>query len=222
MLYRAFHSTRQLLKRKDHYEALNVKRHADKNTIKKQYYRLSKQYHPDLNPNNAAAHAKFLEINEAYAVLGNEATRREYDREADDRPMAATTTSNWYTSTAHFRSGPSASWHGRSRHHSKNTGSASARAQAEGMGKNNTSSSFYREHFTRYQAEEARRRHRMQQAAKRRREAGLETEPDADAYRQIESWWSRMWRLAIVLGGIGYATHTLHQNRDSIQHKKTS
>ncbi|KAI9484308.1 DnaJ domain-containing protein, partial [Zychaea mexicana] len=67
------------LKRKNHYDVLNVHRNADKRVIKKQYYRLSKQYHPDLNPNNTDAHAKFLEVNEAYAVLGNEASRRRYD-----------------------------------------------------------------------------------------------------------------------------------------------
>ncbi|KAI8147217.1 DnaJ domain-containing protein, partial [Fennellomyces sp. T-0311] len=62
-----------------HYDVLNVKHNADKRAIKKQYYRLSKQFHPDLNPNNPEAHAMFLQVNEAYAVLGNEASRREYD-----------------------------------------------------------------------------------------------------------------------------------------------
>ncbi|OAD80388.1 hypothetical protein PHYBLDRAFT_95352, partial [Phycomyces blakesleeanus NRRL 1555(-)] len=62
-----------------HYNILGIHRNAEKKTIRSQYYRLSKKYHPDLNPNNPEAHKAFLEINEAYAVLGNEASRRQYD-----------------------------------------------------------------------------------------------------------------------------------------------
>ncbi|KAI9314952.1 hypothetical protein BX666DRAFT_2029186 [Dichotomocladium elegans] len=217
MLMRSFHTTATCLRRKSHYEVLNVQRHADKNTIKKQYYRLSKQYHPDLNPNNPAAHAKFLEVNNAYAVLGNEASRRQYDAEESGSRSsssgASTSSSDWYHATSGFRTGPSASWHGRARRHQRQTGSTSARQQAAGQGSTGSSSSHAaqaREEYNRYyEAEEVRRRHRLHQAAERRRAAGKHVEPDAEAYRRIESWWSRLWRLAIVLGAIGYATQTI-------------
>ena len=41
----------------------------------------SNRYHPDMNPDDDSSHEKFLLINEAYSVLGNELKRREYDRE---------------------------------------------------------------------------------------------------------------------------------------------
>ncbi|ORX55827.1 DnaJ-domain-containing protein, partial [Hesseltinella vesiculosa] len=74
VLYRRHHKQK-------HYDILQVQRHADKKTIKAQYYRLSKLYHPDMNPHDKSAHEKFLEVNDAYAVLGNEASRRQYDAE---------------------------------------------------------------------------------------------------------------------------------------------
>eukprot|EP00842_Homolaphlyctis_polyrhiza_P003221 jgi/Hompol1/38/HPOL_000832-RA len=59
-----------------------------KKEIKKRFYELSMRHvslnivwHPDRNQNDEAAHAKFLEINEAYSVLGDDLKRRDYDRE---------------------------------------------------------------------------------------------------------------------------------------------
>src|SRR3970282_791782 len=48
--------------------------------IKRAYRRLARKYHPDVNPNNKAAEAKFREITEAYEVLGDPAKRRQYDQ----------------------------------------------------------------------------------------------------------------------------------------------
>lgn len=47
--------------------------------IKKAYRRLSKKYHPDANPGNREAENKFRKISEAYAVLGDETKRKEYN-----------------------------------------------------------------------------------------------------------------------------------------------
>lgn len=63
----------------DYYKILGVPRNADEEQIKRAYRKKAKQYHPDLNPGNAEAEAKFKNIVEAYEVLGNAAKRREYD-----------------------------------------------------------------------------------------------------------------------------------------------
>jgi molecular chaperone DnaJ len=52
-----------------YYKALNIKEGASDDEIKKAYRKLSKKYHPDLNPNDTEAEEKFKEINEAYSVL---------------------------------------------------------------------------------------------------------------------------------------------------------
>lgn len=65
---------------KDYYKTLGVSRNADEKEIKKAFRKLAKQYHPDTNPGNAAAEAKFKEINEAYEVLSDATKRRQYDQ----------------------------------------------------------------------------------------------------------------------------------------------
>ena len=64
----------------DYYQTLNVKRDASDKDIKQAYRRLARQYHPDVNPGDAAAEQKFKEVSEAYEVLGNTENRAKYDR----------------------------------------------------------------------------------------------------------------------------------------------
>ena len=64
---------------KDFYAVLGVSKDADSAAIKKAYRTLAKKYHPDRNPDDAAAAEKFKEIGEAYAVLSDEAERKQYD-----------------------------------------------------------------------------------------------------------------------------------------------
>ena len=64
---------------KDYYKLLGVSRKAPLEQIKKAYYRLAKQYHPDRNPGDKAAEARFKDINEAYEVLGDGEKRAQYD-----------------------------------------------------------------------------------------------------------------------------------------------
>lgn len=69
---------------KDYYEVLGVNRKADEKEIKKAYRKLARKFHPDINPNNAAAEAKFKEINQAYQVLSDPEKRPLYDQWGDD------------------------------------------------------------------------------------------------------------------------------------------
>lgn len=62
---------------KDYYHILGVPGNATQAEIKKAYYKLAHQYHPDKNP-NAAQHQKFVEINEAYETLGDKQKRQLY------------------------------------------------------------------------------------------------------------------------------------------------
>jgi molecular chaperone DnaJ len=64
---------------KDYYAVLGVAQNASAKDITKAYRKLARQYHPDANPNNAAAEERFKEISAAYDVLGDEQRRREYD-----------------------------------------------------------------------------------------------------------------------------------------------
>jgi molecular chaperone DnaJ len=64
---------------KDYYKVLGVKKDASADEIKKAYRTLARQHHPDKNPDNAAAEARFKEVSEAYDVLSDPKTRAEYD-----------------------------------------------------------------------------------------------------------------------------------------------
>ncbi|SFS09214.1 molecular chaperone DnaJ [Agrococcus baldri] len=64
---------------KDFYAVLGVAKDVSAADLKKQYRKLARQFHPDSNPGDAAAEARFKEISEAHAVLADPKQRQEYD-----------------------------------------------------------------------------------------------------------------------------------------------
>ena len=64
---------------KDYYATLGVPKTATAKELKQAFRKLARQHHPDVNPGDASAEAKFKELNEAYEVLGDPEKRKKYD-----------------------------------------------------------------------------------------------------------------------------------------------
>ena len=64
---------------KDYYATLGVSKTATDKEIKQAFRKLARKYHPDVNPGDKAAEARFKEINEAHEVLSDADKRRKYD-----------------------------------------------------------------------------------------------------------------------------------------------
>ena len=69
-----------MAQKRDYYEVLGVSKDATDAELKKAYRQVAKKYHPDLNPDNKEAEAKFKEANEAYEVLSDSQKRKQYDQ----------------------------------------------------------------------------------------------------------------------------------------------
>ncbi|MGH1392970.1 MAG: DnaJ C-terminal domain-containing protein [Trichormus sp.] len=65
---------------KDYYSILGVSKTASPEEIKQAFRKLARKYHPDVNPGNKQAEAKFKEVNEAYEVLSDADKRKKYDQ----------------------------------------------------------------------------------------------------------------------------------------------
>lgn len=73
----------------DHYETLGVDKSATDEEIKRAYKKLARKFHPDLNPDDGDAEARFKEIGAAYEVLSDRDRRSRYDRFGTDQPQGA-------------------------------------------------------------------------------------------------------------------------------------
>lgn len=73
-------SSGKFFKLGDLYARLGLKGDASQSDIKKAYYKMSKEHHPDKNEGCTVSTAKFRSVTEAYEILGNVTTRTEYDR----------------------------------------------------------------------------------------------------------------------------------------------
>ncbi len=73
---------------KDYYQILGIARNATEKDIKQAYRRLARRYHPDVNPGNKAAEARFKEINEAHEILSDPEKRKKYDQFGDQWQFA--------------------------------------------------------------------------------------------------------------------------------------
>ena len=69
-----------MAEKRDYYEVLSVAKNASEEDLKKAYRKQAKKYHPDLNPGDKEAEAKFKEVNEAYEVLSDKEKRARYDQ----------------------------------------------------------------------------------------------------------------------------------------------
>ena len=69
-----------MAEKRDYYEVLGVAKNASEEDLKKAYRKQAKKYHPDLNPGDKEAEAKFKEVNEAYEVLSDKEKRARYDQ----------------------------------------------------------------------------------------------------------------------------------------------
>lgn len=66
--------------KRDYYEVLGIAKGASEDEIKKAYRQMAKKYHPDLNPGDKEAEARFKEVNEAYEVLSDAQKKARYDQ----------------------------------------------------------------------------------------------------------------------------------------------
>ena len=65
---------------KNYFQVLGVERSADADSVKRAFRKLARKYHPDVNPGDVSAEARFKEISEAYEVLSDPDKRRRYEQ----------------------------------------------------------------------------------------------------------------------------------------------
>lgn len=138
----------------DFYKILEIEQSANQNDIKQQFYKLSKQWHPDVNQGSEESKVKFQQVSEAYATLGNETSRKQYDRQRSSTGFGArrggggTSGMRYDSDNLQRRATASYAWDYQRRNAARafkkaNASSQSANGQRAGMG----SDSAYRTHY---------------------------------------------------------------------------
>ena len=79
-LFCPFYSEVRMMKKRDYYDVLGIRKGADEKEIKKAYRKLAKKYHPDVNPGDKEAEKNFKEVTEAYNVLSDAEKKKLYDQ----------------------------------------------------------------------------------------------------------------------------------------------
>src|SRR5262249_30940484 len=93
---------------KDYYKTLSVNKDADATAIRHAFRKLTRQYHPDVNPGDKDAEEHFKEVNEANEVLSDPEKRKKYDEMSNyyqqygQWPGAATAGAGGYSSASNF------------------------------------------------------------------------------------------------------------------------
>ena len=89
----------------DYYKTLGVSRNAEEKEIKAAYRKLARKYHPDVNPNDPKAEARFKEISEAYETLKDSDKRKKYDQFGDQWERVQNAGENFGDFQTHFGGG---------------------------------------------------------------------------------------------------------------------
>uniref|UniRef100_UPI00358F89B0 dnaJ homolog subfamily C member 4-like n=1 Tax=Myxine glutinosa TaxID=7769 RepID=UPI00358F89B0 len=95
------HSRSRVRRPQTHYEVLGIPVHASKEEIREAFFKLSKEVHPDRDPNNPALHAQFVQLNEAHSVLSHIKRRRLYDLNINAFPTSPQRNSETWTTRVH-------------------------------------------------------------------------------------------------------------------------
>lgn len=151
--FRTSARTNARIEDEDFYKILEIGQGANQNDIKQQFYKLSKQWHPDVNQGSEESKVKFQKVSEAYATLGNESSRKQYDRQRSStgfgaRRGGAGAGMRYDSDNLQRRATASYAWDYQRRNAARafkkaNASSQSANGQRAGMG----SDSAYRTHY---------------------------------------------------------------------------
>jgi hypothetical protein len=194
-------TTSSSLASKSYYEILGVNRRATAKQIKDQFYRLSKQHHPDKHQGCQESHRKFQEINEAYSVLIDSQQRLVYDRELRTRlgPMNDHNISRSRSTDDPF--------------FQADQGRTKSNFPRRNV--SNRVNSIYEARYARYAIKEE-ERHRTARSSSvngQDRSTGSpgaqqEGTPNSLAIEHI-----RLWQLILLLGCVGFGVHVMRQRR---------
>ncbi|GJJ71171.1 DnaJ homolog subfamily C member 30 [Entomortierella parvispora] len=193
--------------RRNHYEQLGLSQDASKKEIKTQFYRLSKLHHPDKN-DSEESRQRFLHINEAYSVLGDDRQRRDYDLTLLDRSgQLYSSSAGSYSSSASSRPSARGTLRRTPFRHSKQSATAAAEARAHAAfrptygGKPSASHFDSKSHQEMHYEQEVRREERRQA-----RERASEEFKWRQQYEESDTMAGKLSRIGFIFVAIFLAS----------------